>query len=102
MLNDAKEGVFDVALVYKLDRIGRTLLNVVDAHDRLDACGVALRSATEPKDTSRPSGRLIFLSSFDEFERAEIRVANVVPALLFAPLIVAAASCCGSKVHRCW
>jgi hypothetical protein len=64
-----------VVLVYKLDRIGRTLLNVVDAHDRLDVCGVALRSATEPIDTSSPSGRLIFhmLASFAEFERGTIR-----------------------------
>src|SRR5215217_7989295 len=69
LLEDATEGAFDVVLVYKLDRIGRTLLNVVDAHDRLDACGVALRSATEPIDTSSPSGRLIFhmLASFALF-----------------------------------
>lgn len=75
LLESAKEGVFDVVLVYKLDRIGRTLLNVVDAHDRLDVCGVALRSATEPIDTSNPSGRLIFhmLASFAEFERGTIR-----------------------------
>jgi len=75
MLENAKEGTFDVVLVYKLDRIGRTLLNVVDAHDRLDDCGVALRSATEPIDTSSPSGRLIFhmLASFAEFERGTIR-----------------------------
>src|SRR5829696_1105561 len=75
MLENAKEGTFDVVLVYKLDRIGRTLLNVVDAHDRLDASGVALRSATEPIDTSTPSGRLIFhmLASFAEFERGTIR-----------------------------
>ena len=75
LLDDAKEGAFDVVLVYKLDRIGRTLLNVVDAHDRLDVCGVALRSATEPIDTSSPSGRLIFhmLASFAEFERGTIR-----------------------------
>src|SRR5215217_87075 len=75
LLEDATEGAFDVVLVYKLDRIGRTLLNVVDAHDRLDVCGVALRSATEPIDTSSPSGRLIFhmLASFAEFERGTIR-----------------------------
>src|SRR5215208_96308 len=75
LLDDAEAGAFDVVLVYKLDRIGRTLLNVVDAHDRLDVCGVALRSATEPIDTSTPSGRLIFhmLASFAEFERSTIR-----------------------------
>jgi uncharacterized membrane protein YqgA involved in biofilm formation/DNA invertase Pin-like site-specific DNA recombinase len=75
LLDDAEAAAFDVVLVYKLDRIGRALLNVVDAHDRLDVCGVALRSATEPIDTSGPSGRLIFhmLASFAEFERGTIR-----------------------------
>jgi DNA invertase Pin-like site-specific DNA recombinase len=62
-------------LVYKLDRLGRSLLVIVDAHDRLQEAGVALRSATEPIDTSIPSGRLIFqmLASFAEYERASIR-----------------------------
>src|ERR687893_1073806 len=74
LLEDAKEGKFDAVLVYKLDRLGRSLLVIVDAHDRLQEAGVALRSATEPIDTSTPSGRLIFqmLTSFAEFERASI------------------------------
>src|SRR5918993_900197 len=75
LLEDAKEGKFDAVLVYKLDRLGRTLLVIVDAHDRLQEAGVALRSATEPIDTSTPSGRLIFqmLASFAEYERGTIR-----------------------------
>jgi len=75
LLADAKVGAFDVILVYKLDRIGRSLLVVVDAHDRLGDAGVTLRSATEPIDTSTPSGRLIFqmLASFAEYERGTIR-----------------------------
>src|SRR5215212_767797 len=74
LLEDAKAGKFDVVLVYKLDRIGRTLLVVVDAHDRLMESGVALRSATEPIDTATPAGRLIFqmLASFAEFEKETI------------------------------
>jgi site-specific DNA recombinase len=35
LLEDAKEGKFDAVFVYKLDRLGRTLLVIVDAHDRL-------------------------------------------------------------------
>jgi site-specific DNA recombinase len=74
LLEDAKAGKFDVLLVYKLDRLGRKLLVIVDAHDRLQAAGVSLRSATEPIDTSNPSGRLIFqmLASFAEYERETI------------------------------
>jgi site-specific DNA recombinase len=74
LLEDARAEKFDVVLAYKLDRIGRTLLVVVDAHDRLMESGVALRSATEPIDTSTPAGRLIFqmLASFAEFEKETI------------------------------
>jgi site-specific DNA recombinase len=51
------------------------LLVIVDAHDRVQQAGVALRSATEPRDTSTPSSRLIFqmLASFAEYERGTIR-----------------------------
>jgi site-specific DNA recombinase len=75
LLDDAKAGKFDTVLVYKLDRLGRSLLVIVDAHDRLQTAGVSLRSATEPIDTSNPSGRLIFqmLASFAEYERETIR-----------------------------
>jgi DNA invertase Pin-like site-specific DNA recombinase len=75
LLEDAKEGKFSTLLVYCLDRLGRSLLVIVDAHDRLQAFSVALKSATEPIDTSNPSGRLIFqmLASFAEYERGTIR-----------------------------
>ena len=61
-------------LVYRLDRLGRSLLVIVDAHDRLQVAGASLRSATEPIDRSNPSGRLIFqmLASFAEYERETI------------------------------
>src|SRR5918996_2833956 len=74
LLEDAKEGKFSTVLVYRLDRLGRSLLVTVEAHDRLQALGVALKSATEPIDTSNPSGRLIFqmLASFAEYERETI------------------------------
>ena len=75
LLEDAKEDKFCTLLVYRLERLGRSLLVTVDAHDRLQACGVALKSATEPIDTSNPSGSLIFqmLASFAEYERETIR-----------------------------
>jgi site-specific DNA recombinase len=74
LLEDAKEDKFQAVLVYRLDRLGRSLLVVVDAHDRLEGLSVSLRSATESIETATPSGRLIFqmLASFAEYERAAI------------------------------
>jgi site-specific DNA recombinase len=74
LLEDAKAGTFGSVLVSKLDRLGRRLLVIVDAHDRLDTLGVSLRSGREPIDTSTPSGRLIFqmLASFAEYDRENI------------------------------
>src|SRR5215211_5963589 len=60
LLEDARAKRFETLLVYRLDRLGRSLLVIVDAHDRLQATGASLSSATEPIDTSNPSGRLIF------------------------------------------
>src|SRR5919199_5708481 len=42
LLEDAREGKCGTVLVYRLDRLGRALLVVVDAPDRLRASGVGL------------------------------------------------------------
>ena len=75
LLEDAGEGKFQTVLVYKLDRLGRTQLGILNAADRLEGMGIALRSATEHFETVSPQGRLMFqmLGSFAEFERASIR-----------------------------
>src|ERR671920_455342 len=77
LLEDARAEKFETLLVYRLDRLGGSLLVIVDAHHRLQAepGEVSLRPANEPIDTSNPSGRLIFqmLASFAEYERETIR-----------------------------
>ena len=74
LLRDAREGRFQTVLVYKLARLARTQLGILDAADRLERMGVALRSATEHYETATPQGRLMFqmLGSFAEFEKSNI------------------------------
>lgn len=63
-----------VVLVYRLDRLGRSLRALLDAHDALQEAGVTIRSATEPFDTSTPIGKFLFqlLASLAELERSTI------------------------------
>src|SRR3954471_19860953 len=74
LLQDAEAGAFTVVLVYRLDRLGRSLTSLLAAHERLEKSGVAIRSGTEPFDTASPIGRFLFslLGSMAELERATI------------------------------
>ena len=73
-LRDASLGRFDVLLVYRVDRLCRSVGLLADLLGRLDAAGVGFRSATEPFETTTPSGRMMMqmLGVFAEFERASI------------------------------
>jgi site-specific DNA recombinase len=74
LLDDAEAERFGVVLVYRLDRLGRSLTALLSANERLERVGVAIRSATEPFDTSSPIGRFVFqlLASIAELERETI------------------------------
>jgi site-specific DNA recombinase len=74
MLKDAKLGRFDVLLVYRVDRLARSIRGLAQIIDELDQAGVVFRSATEPFDTGTPAGRMMvqMLGVFAEFERALI------------------------------
>jgi len=67
----ARAGEFDVLLVYRIDRLTRSIVGLMQIVEQLEACGVALRSATEPIDTQGPVGRMLLqlLGIFAEFER---------------------------------
>ncbi len=73
-LADAGLGRFDVLLVYRVDRLCRSVGLLAELLSRLDAAGVGFRSATEPFETTTPSGRMMMqmLGVFAEFERASI------------------------------
>ncbi len=73
-LADARAGLYDLLLVYKVDRLARTVRGLAQILDELDTAGVAFRSATEPFDTSTAAGRMLvqMLGVIAEFERATI------------------------------
>lgn len=65
----------DVLIVWKIDRLGRNLYDMVDLMRKLDAMEVGFRSITQQIDTTTPSGRMMLhmLFLFAEFERETIR-----------------------------
>lgn len=65
----------DVLVVYKVDRLARSLTDLLRIIDRVEAAGAAFKSLTEPIETSSPLGRMMLqiLGSFAEFERSTIR-----------------------------
>lgn len=67
-------GPGDVLLVYKLDRLARSLKHLLAIVDRLEEAGCALRSLTEAIDTHSLAGRMMtqMLGAVAEFERGLI------------------------------
>ena len=65
----------DVVVVWKLDRLSRSLKDLLHILDRVEAAGAGFRSLTEAIDTTTPAGRMMMqmIGSFAEFERAMIR-----------------------------
>ena len=65
----------DELVVYKLDRLARSLIHLLKLLEKLDARGVQFRSLTEPVNTTTPAGRMFtqMMGAFAEFERALIR-----------------------------
>ena len=72
MLDQLREG--DVVVVWKLDRLSRSLKDVLHIMERIGDAGAGFRSITEAIDTTTPAGRMMMqmIGSF-EFERAMIR-----------------------------
>jgi len=71
LINDIKEGKINMVIVYKLDRLSRSLVDFVQILKFFEEHGVAFASITQPIDTSTSTCKLMLhiLSSFAEFER---------------------------------
>jgi len=65
----------DTLVVWKLDRLGRTLKQLIELMNQFNTQGIGFQSLTEQIDTTTPGGKLIFhiFAALAEFERDVIR-----------------------------
>ena len=72
LMRDAEKKIFDVIVIYKLDRLGRTGTIVVNTVKKIiDVLELRIISCSEDIDTSKPSGRLVLtmFSGIAEYEK---------------------------------
>ncbi len=65
----------DTLVVWRLDRLGRSIRHLIDTLTNLDKRGIGFKGLTEHIDTTTPGGRQIFhiFGALAEFERDLIR-----------------------------
>jgi DNA invertase Pin-like site-specific DNA recombinase len=75
MMNEAKKRKFDILLVWKLDRLSRSMKDLITTLHELGALGIDFVSYDNGLDTSTPTGKLVFhvIGAVAEFERDIIR-----------------------------
>lgn len=73
LLDQLRKG--DVLVVWKLDRLSRSLRDVLTIMERIQEAKAGFRSLTEAIDTTTPAGRMMMqmVGAFAEFERAMLR-----------------------------
>ena len=73
LLDHIRKG--DVVVVWKLDRLSRSLKDLLHLMEKIDTAGAGFRSLTEAIDTTTAAGRMMMqmVGVFAEFERAMIR-----------------------------
>lgn len=75
LMIDAREKRFNAVLVWKLDRLGRSLQHLIQVIQEWENLGIQFICKTQDIDTTKPYGRLIFhiFGAIAEFERELIR-----------------------------
>ena len=74
LLKDATAGKLDVVVVWKIDRMARSVTHLLQVLQQLQAAGIAFVSTTQAIDTTSAYGRMVltFLGAIAEFERSLI------------------------------
>lgn len=74
-MNEAKKRKFDVLLVWKLDRLSRSMKDLVMVLNELEGLGIDFVSYDNNLDTSTPTGKLVFhvIGAVAEFEKDIIK-----------------------------
>lgn len=75
LMKSATQRKFDMVMCWSIDRLGRSLQNLVEILNELQALKIDLFFLQQGMDTSTPSGRMIFsvFGAIGEFERDLIR-----------------------------
>ena len=70
LLKEAQRGKFDVVMAWAIDRLGRSLVDLLQTIESLKACGVDLYLDQQSIDTTTPAGKLMLqmCGAFAEFE----------------------------------
>lgn len=65
----------DTLVIWKLDRLARSLKQLIETVEKFESQGIGLKSLQDPIDTSSTSGKLVFhiFAALAEFERGIIR-----------------------------
>ena len=74
LLCDARDGKLDLVMVWRLDRLGRSLRDLLEIVESFKRWGVAFVSVRDHVDTATPAGQLVFaiFGALAEFERSLI------------------------------
>jgi DNA invertase Pin-like site-specific DNA recombinase len=75
MLKQAQRGRFDVVMAWAIDRLGRSLVDLLQTIEGLKACGVDLYLDQQSIDTTTPAGKVMLqmCGAFAEFERSMLQ-----------------------------
>lgn len=75
LLSDAENGLIDIIVVYKIDRLSRSICDFAELSKKFDEWGISFSSVTQEINTSTSAGRMMLniLMTFASFERDLIK-----------------------------